>query len=257
MSARRSLAWLGLGLVVACGQARGGDATRDPAPETSDAADPPGATGEAALGSMSTVAVPSAQSEPALYTCPAPGNDPIWATFRTEWWGRDPSTGDCCEYGALNEVPADWAAFETKAECQSDCRCQTIEPARLEEPGFSPGYAFESLECAKPDYKTAAGQMSDLCGLDYARIILSLGCGKIEISDGGGLSSRSWVFDAATGQQIGQIQAGDTLRLPCRTSVTISGVDFDCPEATRCTFCGVNVPNDARGCDSRERAALD
>jgi hypothetical protein len=253
MSPRRSLAWLGLGLVLACGQAEGGDATRDPAPEMSDAADPPRATEEG----PSTPPAPSSESAPAPYTCPAPGNDPIWANFPTEYWARDPLTRACCQYGALNQVPPDWAAFKTEAECQSDCRCQTIEPARFEEPGFSPGYAYESLECAGPSNETAASMMSDLCGIDYAEIILSLGCGKIEISTGPGLLSTSWVFDADTRQQIGQVEGGDTLSLPCRTSVTVSGVGFDCPEATRCTFCGVNVPDDARGCDRRERAALD
>jgi hypothetical protein len=229
---------LGCALGAACAQAEGGPSlvvSSEPAPEQTPAVDAAEPASDAGGGRV----------------CPAPAHDPLWTCFPMPYWARDPATRACCPYGALCEVPHGWAAFESEAECQSDCRCEGIEPYQ-EEP-ISLGIARQSLECACGSGGCATSvpdASQQLCDSGAGVVILSHGCGKLEVATGPNLSVRALVFDAATDRLIGLYSAGDTLQRPCLTSATISGVEFDCPEAVRCLLCGT-TPDNLPSCEVR------
>jgi len=236
-------------LAAACGRARGGGRHA-----TSNAVDPTTTTAttdldpDAGQDSLPAQPAPEATSEPS--DTPADtGVGPLPEIERQSeytcntalsYWARDPTTGLCRFAAALCHVPIGWAAFETEEQCQTDCRCQRIEPFRGEP--FSPGYAYESLACAcarEDCAPTLEEEIARRCpdgGANSA--ILSRGCGKLEVSGGGSYSASSAVFDATSGRLIGRSAAVDTILAPCLTSDTISGVEFACPQAERCLLCG-------------------
>jgi len=242
---------------AACGRAHGGGRNA-----TSSAVDPTTRTATADVPDAGEVSV-----DPATPTTPTPstpepsdissldtGDGPLPEIERQpaytcdtsiSYWARDPATGICRFAAALCHVPIGWAAFQSEQECAMDCRCQRIEPFRVEP--FSPGYAYESLACAcaREDCAlTLAEEIARRCpdgGADS--VILARGCGKLEVSGGGAFLSSTAVFDAASERLIGRTAATDTFSAPCLTSVTIAGDEFACPEATRCQLCGTgDVP---------------
>lgn len=240
-------------IAAACGRAQGGGRKA-----TSNAMDPTTRTAMADpdpdAGEVSVEPAPPATPEPSDVPARDAGDGPLPEIERQSeytcdtsisYWARDPATGICRFAAALCHVPIGWAAFQSEQQCATDCRCQRIEPFRVEP--FSPGYAYESLACAcaREDCELTLGEeIARRCpdgGGDSA--ILARGCGKLEVSGGGAFSASSTVFDAASERLIGRTAGTDVTSAPCLTFGTISGVEFACPEATRCQLCGTgDVP---------------
>jgi hypothetical protein len=246
-------------LAAACGRAQGGSR-----PATSNAVDPTTRVATADLATDAGEGALAAQPAPGL-TLETPdtpaldtGDGPLPEIVRQSnyncntalsYWARDPATGMCRFAAALCYVPIGWAAFQTEEQCRTDCRCQRIEPFRAEP--FSPGYAYESLACAcaREDCAlTLEEEIGRRCpdGGANSSAILSRGCGKLEVSGGAGLFASSAVFDETSGRLIGRTTASDATSAPCLTTVTISGVEFACPQAARCQLCGTG---DVLRCD--------
>jgi hypothetical protein len=196
--------------------------------------------------------------------CPAPlGGQTSSMPTR---WARDPETATCCPYARAAEAPKSWPSFETEAECESECRCATLED-------FDEAFGLYDTErtslacrCNSGDCPATIEEASAALCATGQRVRRLEGCGLVRLIMSTGYTSDSWVFEpAAPGGDasspaavlVGATSSTDAQSDPCQTFRWVAGREFDCDDAVECMVCdldpdvafGAAMPEAPPGCN--------
>jgi hypothetical protein len=193
------------------------------ASSSADAAPPPAASGGRDAAGRSDASADAGGS------CPAPRTG--FVCDRRPYWGRDLSSGACCEYPSACEVPENMPRFTSEEACLNDCRCAEVTPEgeriTLEcycQNGTCPA------DLAEESRRSCEGPLAG----NMARVE---GCGRIAIELVTGYVGSSKVFDAESGRLIGVSSRSDSQYEPCQTFRRVAGRQLDCDETTACRLC--------------------
>jgi hypothetical protein len=190
---------------------------------------------------------------------PSPAGCPATRTGDTVLWARDRATGECCAYAPAYapEPPQAGGSFSTQAECQSQCRCATLEDFDETLGRYDTEKTSLECRCGSGGCPTSVDEaIAALCSPGrYVRRVE--GCGLTFIVANDGFTSQGWLFEpgqagdagSSAASLVGAVEVSDVPFTPCETYVSVAGRDLDCEDTIECPVCGDPSEEIPAGCE--------
>jgi hypothetical protein len=185
--------------------------------------------------------------------CPAP------RTGDTVQWARDRDTGVCCAYAPayVPEPPQSGGSFSTQAECQSQCRCATLDTFDESFGAYDRERTSLECRCGSGGCPTSVDEAIEALCTPGRYVLRVEGCGLSFIVANDGLTSQGWLFElgqagdagSSAASLVGAFELSDAPFTPCENFVWVAGRNFDCEDTVECPVCGDASEEIPPGCE--------